>query len=277
MVDSKDAAESRKRAGEAILHAGLASKFKPAQVDHKRGKGFGALNVGVMMGHGPKRPYNLRNAGHEDMLSKLLADSDIQRIAHFQDSTFAMFFPALYKKYQGLREDVKLHIKDLKWNFQKSVFSAAAFNFGPKTVTARHRDAMNLPSGFCAITALGSFDSKLGGHIVIEELGVIVEFPPGSTILLPSAVFTHSNLAIQDEEWRVSFTQFSSGALFRYADNGYRTEEEFKAYDKDQHEYMAAWKATRWERGLAMWNTLDEALQAGGFNILTKDEPVGEI
>ncbi|KAF6742161.1 hypothetical protein DFP72DRAFT_757262, partial [Ephemerocybe angulata] len=166
--------------------------------------------------------------------------------------------PKLYKRYHGLRRDVERHMPDLKWNFESSVFSAAAFNFGPQTVTARHRDSMNLPYGFCAITALGTFDYKLGGHLVLEELGIVIEFPPGSCILIPSAILTHSNTSIQPGETRVSFTQFSSGALFRHADNGYRTEAELKEYDKSLYEETMARKPTRWEKGLALWSTAAE-------------------
>ncbi|KAF6742283.1 hypothetical protein DFP72DRAFT_781793, partial [Ephemerocybe angulata] len=214
---------SMNHAYEKIYQAGRKAPWKHAEVHHKRGDEFGALNVGVLMGHGPTRPYNLRNGVHEPMLEELLADPDIERMATFQSAAFRLFMPKLYKRYYGLRQDVERHPMNLKWNFKKSVFSAAAFNFGPQTVTAQHRDCMNLPGGFCAITALGTFDAKLGGQLVIEELGLVIDFPAGSTILLPSAVLTHSNTAIQPGETRVSFTQYSSGALFRYADNGYRT------------------------------------------------------
>ncbi|KAF6742010.1 hypothetical protein DFP72DRAFT_861224 [Ephemerocybe angulata] len=247
-------AASLLRACEAILLAGTKIKLDK---DHRRGRGFGARNVGILHQQGPKKPYNLRT---EPVLEDLLANPDVERMATFQSAAFGLFLPKLYVKYHTLRTDVENHM-DLKWNFPRSVFSAAAFNFGPQVVCARHRDSMNLPAGYCAITALGDFDPKLGGHLVIEELGIIVEFPPGSCALIPSAVFTHSNTSIQPGETRVSFTQYSSGGLFRFADNGYRTEEGLKAYDLDQYEYMMERKRTRWERDLSLWPTLDEILE----------------
>ncbi|KAF6745210.1 hypothetical protein DFP72DRAFT_1018241 [Ephemerocybe angulata] len=169
--------------------------------------------------------------------------------------------PKLYNKYHALRTDIENHLPNLKWNFKRSVFSAAAFNFGPQVTTCPHRDCMNLPAGFCAITALGTFDPKKGGHLVVEELGIMIEFPPGSCILLPSAVFTHSNTCVQPGEIRLSFTQYTSGGLFRYADNGYRTEQGLKDYDIDLYECMMKRKGTRWERDLKLWSTLDELLE----------------
>ncbi|KAF6754790.1 hypothetical protein DFP72DRAFT_758854, partial [Ephemerocybe angulata] len=109
---------------------------------------------------------------------------------------------------------------------------------------------------------LTRLDAELGGHLVIEELGIAIEFPAGSCILIPSAVFTHSNTTIQPGETRVSFTQFSSGALFRYADNGYRTEKQLKAYNKSLYNMMMERKGARWEEGLNMWCTFEEVLKA---------------
>ncbi|KAF6759033.1 hypothetical protein DFP72DRAFT_844797 [Ephemerocybe angulata] len=266
---------SHNAACEAILQAGLGANLN---TDHKRGRGFGALNVGILQGHGPRTPYNLRNDGNEEMLEELLKNPDIIRVATFQSgehseplyclhashapqAALSTFFPKLYAKYHSLRVDVEDHLPNLKWNFKRSVFSAAAFNFGPQVVTSRHRDCMNLPAGFCAITALGNFDSEKGGHLIVEELGIVIEFPAGSCILLPSAVFTHYNTSVQPGEIRLSFTQFSSGGLFRFADNGYRTQEDLKKYDEGLYNYMMERKKTRWERDLALWSTMEELLE----------------
>ncbi|KAF6743090.1 hypothetical protein DFP72DRAFT_828982, partial [Ephemerocybe angulata] len=267
---------SMHNAYQKIYQAGRKAPWKPAEVHHKRGDKFGALNIGVLMGHGPTQPYNLRNGVHEPMLEELIADPDIIRMATFQSAAFRLFMPKLYKRYHGLRQDVERqsHLPHLKWNFAKSVFSAAAFNFGPQTVTAQHRDCMNLPGGFCAITALGTFDAKLGGQLVIEELGLVIDFPAGSTILLPSAVLTHSNTAIQPGETRVSFTQYTSGALFRYADNGYRTEKELKQYNEEQYNDMMERKSTRWVRTLALWSKFEDILEGAKLRLVETGELV---
>lgn len=106
--------------------------------------------------------------------------------------------------------------------FSNSVFACAAFNFGPRAICLPHRDAMNLAFGWCAVTALGSFDHTKGGHLVLPELKLAIQFPAGSTLFIPSALFTHYNLPIAEEECRSSFTQFSAGNLFRWIAYGFQ-------------------------------------------------------
>jgi len=110
----------------------------------------------------------------------------------------------------------------LKTPFLGSVFACTAFNFGPRVVTKPHRDHLNLAYGWCSITALGNFDHKLGGHVVLPDLKLAIEFPAGSTILVPSAVLTHYNLPIGSKETRRSITQFSAGGIFRWISYGFQ-------------------------------------------------------
>jgi hypothetical protein len=86
-----------------------------------------------------------------------------------------------------------------------------------------HRDVQNIPYGFCAITTAGSYDHQVGGHLVLWELGLVVEFPSGSTILIPSATISHCNTSIQLNESRYSMTQYCAGGLFRWVEFGFRT------------------------------------------------------
>jgi hypothetical protein len=119
----------------------------------------------------------------------------------------------------------------LKRNFAAkiSVFAAATFNFGPRTVTFPHIDFANLAWGWCAITALGNFDPNKGGHLILWDLKLIIRFPPGSTIFIPSALIRHSNTSIQAHEKRFSFTQYTSAIIFRFVENGFRSDEDVYA------------------------------------------------
>lgn len=81
--------------------------------------------------------------------------------------------------------------------------------------------------GECSVTPFGSYDYKRGGHLVLWDLKLVIEFPPGCTILFPSAVLSHSNVAIARHERRYSFAQYTAGGLFRWVDQGFQT--------KDQH------------------------------------------
>jgi len=98
--------------------------------------------------------------------------------------------------------------------FLNSVFAAITVNFGPITICWGHRDGANLPFGWCAITALGNFDWTKGGHLILWDLELVIEFPPGVTIIIPSAIFKHGNTIISPCETRFSVAQYSAGGLF---------------------------------------------------------------
>jgi hypothetical protein len=149
----------------------------------------------------------------------------------------------------------------LKRNFATgvSVFAAATFNFGPRTVTFPHLDFANLAWGWCAITALGDFDPDKGGHLILWDLKLIIRFPPGSTILIPSALIRHSNTSIQPHEKRFSFTQYTSAGIFRFVENGFRSDEDVNTAGislEEQAERVEARKA-RWAEGLKMYRKRD--------------------
>ena len=104
----------------------------------------------------------------------------------------------------------------LRRNYTNSVFAGLTINLGPQTVTQKHTDALNIPFGWCVITALGNYDHKRGGHLVLWDLKMIIEFPPGSTIFIPSACISHSNVKIADNECRYSMTQYTAGGIMRW-------------------------------------------------------------
>ena len=54
--------------------------------------------------------------------------------------------------------------------------------------------------------------------------GLIIEFPPGATALIPSAIITHHNMKVLGGETRYSFMQYTTGLLFTYIENGMRLE-----------------------------------------------------
>ena len=121
------------------------------------------------------------------------------------------------------------HDQSFKRIFPTSVFASTTYNFGPRTVCFKHADFANLPFGMCVVTAFGDFDPKKGGHLILWECGLVIEFPPGSTILLPSATISHSNVTVGRNERRYSFTQYTAGGLFHWVENGFQKSAEFRA------------------------------------------------
>jgi hypothetical protein len=176
-------------------------------------------------------------------------------------AAFSVWAPKVFKYYKDHLDPLLAQKTHLRRNFDKSIFTSAAFNFGPNVCTFSHRDCMNCPFGWCAIQSLGNFDHTLSGHLVIEELKLLIEFPPGCLILLPSAVLTHANTTIQTGEVRASFTQYAAGGLFRYVDNGFQTQDELQA-SVSEEEFRAKMKRkeTRWKQGLEMYSTVEDLL-----------------
>ncbi|KAJ2921641.1 hypothetical protein H1R20_g15452, partial [Candolleomyces eurysporus] len=107
---------------------------------------------------------------------------------------------------------------------------------------------MNRPFGWCAIQALGIFDHTRGGHLILPDLKLLIEFPAGAIILIPSATLIHANTPVQPGERHISFTQYCA--------------EE----DPDGFEAMMKEKEDRWRMGVGLWSTLEE--------LLTPAEPV---
>ncbi|KAJ7289612.1 hypothetical protein C8J57DRAFT_1046897, partial [Mycena rebaudengoi] len=55
-----------------------------------------------------------------------------------------------------------------------------------------------------------------------------LSFPPGSTILIPSAMIFHSNISIAAKgETLYFFTQYTTGSLFRWVQHRFQSEEEY--------------------------------------------------
>ncbi|KIY47550.1 hypothetical protein FISHEDRAFT_45114 [Fistulina hepatica ATCC 64428] len=189
----------------------------------------------------------------------LLAHIAIVRIAHFASSVFATWAPCLYKRYKDCFTSLLAHDSGLIRNFAGSIWASVAFNFGPQTITYRHRDSHNIPYGWCAITALGDFNYVLGGHLVLWDFKLVIQFPPGSTILLPSAIIEHSNTQIALHETQYSITQFSAGGLFCWVDQGYQSQGRYTtAMSQEEHVAYVERREQHWADGLWFFSTVDE-------------------
>lgn len=121
-----------------------------------------------------------------------------------------------------------------------------------------HIDYNNLSHGLCALTALGAYDHTRGGHLILFGLKLVIQFPVGSTALIPSGCMSHGNTLIGEGEIRLSITQYAAGGLFRWVAYGFRSAKSLlktaagkllkKKIDKDSGE--------RWREGLAMFSTV---------------------
>lgn len=136
--------------------------------------------------------------------------------------SFAFYAPKVHRLYEDSLHSLYNHDPSLHRPFKNSVYPAASFNLGPETTSLVHIDSGNFTVGMCALTSFGSFDPKLGGHLILWDLKIFVEFPPGATILILSAVLRHGNTPIQPGETRYSMTQYCAGGLLRWVAYGFR-------------------------------------------------------
>ncbi len=264
------------------------AKFEAA-VEHRRGAHY-ALHTGISIGSGQQvrrvspapsraltalqRVGNLKNTvRRQKIIDDLKNDLDILRIANFGSGACpfsssrcaAAFNPApttgglknyvpnVYQLYGDTLDALEESDPQLKRNFNGNVFAAATFNLGPRVTTYPHLDHLNFAFGMCAITALGNYDYKKGGHIILWDAKLIIEFPPGSTILIPSAILRHSNVAVAQGETRYSLTQYSAGGLFRWVKCGFRT---LKAYRAAGYDLKSEYE--EWKEGWRMYPTASE-------------------
>jgi hypothetical protein len=173
--------------------------------------------------------------------------------------TFCTWAPRLYEYY--LTHLTRLYDSMpgfSRCNFTNSIWPAASFNLGPRTITYAHRDSANLAFGWCAVTAFGNFNPKFGGHLILWDMEMVIEFPPGATILIPSATLRHSNTALRPGELQKSFTQYCAGGLIRWEEQGCRTAAAFKAADKRGKAAFDRESAGRWEKGVGLFSTIEE-------------------
>ncbi|KAF8209351.1 hypothetical protein K438DRAFT_1493045, partial [Mycena galopus ATCC 62051] len=106
------------------------------------------------------------------------------------------------------------------------------------------------------LQSAGEFNPEKGGHLVLWDcnLNLVIEFPTGALILIPSATLSHSNVPVQQGDKCASFTQFSAGCLFCFVDNGFRTEQQFEKEDPEGFARAVGSKGEHWCTGLDLWS-----------------------
>ncbi|KAL1657906.1 hypothetical protein GGF50DRAFT_121366 [Schizophyllum commune] len=226
---------------------------------HRRGP-FPATAHGHSYGGGQRQPMSIsENPANAGPFKRVLEHPGMTRISGFQNGVVKTWAPDYHSFLRENRRSMRSQHPDLRYNFRNSVWSATTINYGPRTATLPHKDFSNLPWGWCPITALGNYDPKRGGHLVLWELRLVVEFPPGSTIIIPSSLITHSNTTVGPGETRFSVTQYTAGALVRWVDQGFQTKEAFLASLTPEGRAAEEVKAkSRYLRGLGMYSTLDD-------------------
>ncbi|KAH9857668.1 hypothetical protein C2E23DRAFT_805249 [Lenzites betulinus] len=230
----------------AMHRARRRCRFRRPDVAHRRGS-YPTLARGVSFGGGQRAPRGLKNsAGNASALSDLCADPAMRRIAGFGNHILATSSATT---------------PDLRRPFNTSMYPAASFNFGPNSVCFEHTDSLNDPCNWIHITALGTFNPDKGGHLILYDLRLVIRFPPGSSILFPSALLRHGNLAVAGHEHRMSFTQYCAGGLMRWVACGGQTVASLKKNDPAGYAAYQASLSKRAGQCMARFSTPASLLQ----------------
>jgi hypothetical protein len=254
------------------------ASLSESRLYHRRGN-WASLTTGATHGTGRDEPGDFINGIiNTAVILALVSNAAFIDLAEFGSGAFLLLLfkpmlipsglfsiwaPHLFQFYIDYMGSFYLKNPKLQRPFVNSIWSACTFNLGPRTCAFGHRDFANLAYGWCAITALGTFDYTKGGHLILWDCKLILEFPPGCTILIPSAAIFHSNTRIAEHETRYSFTQYTAGALFRWVERGFRSEKDYIAtLTAEEIEEERKLGLERAAAGAALFSTLDE-LKAG--------------
>ncbi|KAF5335441.1 hypothetical protein D9758_017826 [Tetrapyrgos nigripes] len=184
------------------------------------------------MGQGQTFPQTMKQEEcNIPIFQRLASLKTLHWLAGWASAGLAAWAPNLYSHYADIMSQLRRHQgPSFRFNWDNSIFVCS------ETITYVHQDYLNYCYGWCAITALGSFDHRRGGQLVLWDLKLVIDFPAGSTILIPSAYLRHSNTVISPREKRYSFTQYTAGAIFRYVEDGMRTHASMSAKERKEKE-----------------------------------------
>jgi hypothetical protein len=139
---------------------------------------------------------------------------------------------AAFLALQAQKSELLKHYPTLMYPSDSSVFSAVTFEFG-----GPHRQ--NMPSGspttyeaakWSCLTALGKYAPMHGGHIIFWDLGLVVCFPPGATILFLAGLIRYSFVKVRQGEHRHAVLQWAGGGIACWLANGCRPDVEFAVH-----------------------------------------------
>ncbi|KAF7377996.1 hypothetical protein MSAN_00223500 [Mycena sanguinolenta] len=187
-------------ATDAFRHARMQMSFPESAFLHRRatGPGFPSSTKGFGFGNGRKGVgnYKPRSQKNSVAMDELLENNAVQRMAMYPFPFFQALCFNMYSDYHEMKQTLLQRNPHLDRTFRGSPFTAVTANLGPFSVCPPHLDCANKADGIA---------------------------------LIPSAVVTHSNTPIADDEERFSLLQYSAGALFRWVDNGFQSDVDWHA------------------------------------------------
>ncbi|KAJ7820053.1 hypothetical protein B0H13DRAFT_1661105, partial [Mycena leptocephala] len=140
---------------------------------------------------------------------------------------------------QAQKTEFLVHHPTALYPCDSSVFSAATFEFGGphRRTTSTGAPDRHDAAAWSILTALGKYAYFHGGHVIFWDLGLVVTFPPGASILIPTGIIRYSFVKVRAGEHRYSLLQWAGTGITRWFANGQRMDEEFGAHaTKEEHD-----------------------------------------
>ncbi|KAJ3712278.1 hypothetical protein C8R42DRAFT_324548 [Lentinula raphanica] len=238
--------------------------FTEKQENHRRGD-FPAASYGISFGGGQTRPDFLKHSVKTNAILQSLLKH--RAFNHFSDDSnylFTTYGSQIRQRYLDGLAALQKWDPQLVPNFPGTAFAACTWNFGPAAVSYPHINDANVAFGWCSITALGDYNPDLGGHLILWDLDLVIRFPPGATILIPSALLAHSNVPIQEGEKRYAFVQFTAGGLFRWIDHDFQSVEQWeKSASEAQRQQYEKDREARVKDGYNRFSNFSEVVGGG--------------
>lgn len=176
----------------------------------------------------------------------------------------ATYTPRIFKRTQLRLRALQHRHPSLRFNFKNSVYPATSFNFGPATVCFTHTDTENDTCNWCHIVALGTYDCDKGGQAVFPDLKLVIRFPCGANMLIPSAILRHGNTPIGPQEKRMSLTQYCAEGLIRWVECGFRTVKMLEVESPEEYRKYLAGLGERTRESCKLFERVE--LPAGGVS-----------
>ncbi|KAJ7583710.1 hypothetical protein C8J56DRAFT_893383 [Mycena floridula] len=198
---------------EELIKARKECGFKAKELCHRRGT-HASLTGGISFSSGQVRPKNLNPSSKKRgrIFRRLCSHPATKRIIGYGNT------------------------------IPNSVLNESSLENAPRLLAAPSTLDLRPPAS--DTETVTTLEKDIAFHFVLWDLGLVIEFPPGSSILLMSATLEHSNTLIQPGETRCSLVQYSATGLFRWVENGGASDAEILRGGKDH----LSWLNVRAER-----------------------------
>ncbi|KAJ7128206.1 hypothetical protein C8R43DRAFT_836004, partial [Mycena crocata] len=156
---------------------------------------------------------------------QLLATMAMKRLLGFGSAMLAAFCSTAFQTLENQKRLFLEHDPRALYPNDSTVYSAAIIELGGphrREIAPGIADRFEAAS-WSVLHALGKYKSPSGGHVIFWDLGLVVAFPAGASILIPTGLIWYSFVKVREGETRYSILQYAGSGIGRWFQNGQRT------------------------------------------------------